>query len=213
MRYEGIQSFYDFRNYSPDQLKKDAQKLIDVGNFGMIQFWLEVFGFQDAKAVYDAVGAVDSGKVTFDNVIQPLLDIERDSYTKGVALQLPSMVALDKDLRDASSDAEKQMDEFSVEMSMRKDIFDNIVAFSLTDDAKALDPELARFVEKSVIEGRRNGLHLPEDKRLEIKDIKKRISDLGVDFNKNLNEDTTFLLFDKSELEGVPEDLVNSFEK
>jgi len=196
MRYEGIQSFYDFRNYSPDQLKKDAQKLID-----------------DAKAVYDAVGAVDSGKVTFDNVIQPLLDIERDSYTKGVALQLPSMVALDKDLRDASSDAEKQMDEFSVEMSMRKDIFDNIVAFSLTDDAKALDPELARFVEKSVIEGRRNGLHLPEDKRLEIKDIKKRISDLGVDFNKNLNEDTTFLLFDKSELEGVPEDLVNSFEK
>ena len=113
------------------------------------------------------------------------MDIERDSYTKGVALQLPSMVALDKDLRDASSDAEKQMDEFSVEMSMRKDIFDNIVAFSLTDDAKALDPELARFVEKSVIEGRRNGLHLPEDKSLEIKDIKKRISDLGVDFKSD----------------------------
>ena len=32
MRYEGIQSFYDFRNYSTDQLKKDAQKLIDVSN-------------------------------------------------------------------------------------------------------------------------------------------------------------------------------------
>merc|ERR1712192_44524 len=71
------------------------------------------------------------------------------------------------------------------EMSMRKDIFDNIVAFSLTD----------------------------EDKRLEIKNIKKRISELGVNFNKNLNEDTTFLTFDESELTGVPEDLVKSFEK
>merc|ERR1719154_950641 len=98
-------------------------------------------------------------------------------------------------------------------MSMRKDIFDNLVAFSLTDEEKTLDPELTRFVEKSVTDGKRNGLHLPEDKRLEIKNIKKRISELGVNFNKNLNEDTTFLAFDESELSGVPEDLVKSFEK
>jgi Zn-dependent oligopeptidase len=96
---------------------------------------------------------------------------------------------------------------------MRKDLFDNIVAFSLTDEAKTLNAELTRFVEKSVIDGKRNGLHLPEDKRLEIKNIKKRISELGVNFNKNLNEDTTFLAFDESELSGVPEDLVKSFEK
>ena len=39
------------------------------------------------------------------------------------------MVAIDKDVRDASNKAEKLMDEFKVEMSMRKDVFDNIVAF------------------------------------------------------------------------------------
>ena len=39
------------------------------------------------------------------------------------------MVALDKEVRDAASKAEKIMDEFSVEMEMRKDIFDNLVAF------------------------------------------------------------------------------------
>ena len=54
------------------------------------------------------------------------------------------MVALDKGLRDASSEAEKMLDEFSVEMSMRKDIFDNLVAFSQTDEAKGLNPELQR---------------------------------------------------------------------
>ena len=46
-------------------------------------------------------------------------------------IKLASMVALDKGVRDASSEAEKLMDEFSVEMSMRKDVFDNIVAFRL----------------------------------------------------------------------------------
>ena len=54
---------------------------------------------------------------------------------------------------------------------------------------------------------------MDEAKREEIKTIKKRISELGVEFSKNLNEDTTFLLFDQSELTGVPEDLVGSFEK
>ena len=41
--------------------------------------------------------------------------------------------------------------------------------------------------------------------------IKKRISELGTDFNKNLNEDTTFLMVPEKELAGVPEDLVLGF--
>ena len=40
------------------------------------------------------------------------------------------MVATDKALRDSSSDAQKMLEEFKVEMSMRKDVFDNILVFS-----------------------------------------------------------------------------------
>ena len=54
---------------------------------------------QDCKAVYDAVAEVDPSKVTFNNTILPLLEVDRDSEGRGVALQLPAMVALDKDLR------------------------------------------------------------------------------------------------------------------
>jgi len=196
MRYEGIQCNYAFRSITPDDIKKDVQALID-----------------DAKVVYDSVGAVETDKVTFASVVQPILDIEREAYTRGVALQLPSMVALEKEIRDASSDAEKRMDEFSVEMSMRKDIFDNLVAFSESKEAEGLEAEAKRFLEKSVTEGKRNGLHLPEERREQIKVIKKRISELGTDFSKNLNEDTTFLYFSEEELSGVPEDLVKSFDR
>lgn len=64
-----------------------------------------------------------------------------------------------------------------------------------------------------MVEGRRNGLHLDEEKRQQITKIKKRISELGVTFNKNLNEDTTHLYLEAGNLTGVPEDLVNSLEK
>ena len=86
-------------------------------------------GSQDCKAVYDGVAGVQAGNVSFTTVLRPLLSVDADSAHRGVALQLPGMVATDKALRDASSDAEKMLEEFEVEMSMRKDVFDNIVAF------------------------------------------------------------------------------------
>ena len=46
----------------------------------------------------------------------------------------PGMVATEKAFRDASSDAEKMLEEFEVKMSMRKDMFDNILAFSKSDE-------------------------------------------------------------------------------
>ena len=33
VRFDGIKSYYDFRQVSSDQLKTDAQKLIDVRSF------------------------------------------------------------------------------------------------------------------------------------------------------------------------------------
>ena len=87
---------------------------------------------QDCKAVYDSVAKVDAGAVSFSSVIQPLLNVDSDSAHRGVALQMPGMVATEKAFRDAK----KMLEEFEVKMSMRKDVFDNILAFSKSDEAK-----------------------------------------------------------------------------
>jgi Zn-dependent oligopeptidase len=54
---------------------------------------------------------------------------------------------------------------------------------------------------------------LDEETRNEVKRIKMKISELGTKFGSNLNEENTILEFAVDELTGVPQDLVDSFEK
>ena len=118
-----------------------------------------------------------------------------------------------KAIRDASVEAEKKLSTFEVDLSMKKEIFDNVCTFQEKIGLEGLTVEEKRFVEKTIIAGKRNGLHLDADKRDKVKAVKKKITALGTQFGFNLNEDTTHIYFTVEELEGVPKDLVDSFEK
>ena len=196
MRQFGIVCDWALHQRTPADLEKATDALIEK-----------------IQAGYDAVGKLDPSEVTFENCIKPLIDLERTHSTEENPIDFAQHCVEDKSLREASVAQSKRLNEFSVEMSMRKDIFDNVTAFKERCGLDALTAEQRRFVEREIVDGKRSGLHLDEANREKIKAIKKEISKLGTDFMSNLGEDTTFLEFTREELAGVPEDLVNSFEK
>lgn len=165
-----------------------------------------------SKKVYDAVGAVPKDQVTFDNVAKALADDHTASSTERNLLDFLQHVSADKELRDASVAADKKMSDFDVEMSMRQDVFDNLLAVE-AKFGSGLSGETKRYLERLVKLGKRNGLHLSKDIQDKIKAIKKRMSDLSIEFNQNLNEENTTLNFTKEELVGVPDDFFEGLDK
>ena len=174
----------------------------------------------DAKAICDRTrklldkiaADVTLETATFENVVLPMAEDENNANLESRIIGFYQAVSGDSKLRDASSKAEEIMDEFGIEASMREDIFKLVDAAYKKGDK--LDPESQRLLEKERKSYITNGLSIPAGpQRDRFKEIKKRLSQIQIEFQKNLNEENGGIWFTKKELEGVPDDVVEGFEK
>ncbi|RDW58165.1 putative saccharolysin [Coleophoma cylindrospora] len=181
---------------TPESLVEDAKKICD-----------------STRQLLDKIAAeVTPETATFENVVLPMAYEENMAGLKNRIIGFYQAVSTDQKLRDASSKAEELMDEFSIEASMREDIF-KLVDAAFQKKAK-LDPESQRLLEKERKSYITNGLGIPAGpQRDRFKEIKKRMSQIQIEFQKNLNEENGELWFTKQELEGVPTDVLETFEK
>lgn len=188
---------------TPQSILDDAKRLINASR----------------KAQDDVVRSVTPEVATFGNVLRPLAVDENSMALESHILGFYQAVSTDKKLRDASSEAEKMMDEFFIESAMREDVFKLVDAVFQRETGKdgddgSLDPESRRLLEKERRNFIRNGLGLPAGpKRDRFKEIKKRLSQLCIQFQKNLNEENGGLWFTKEELDGVPDDVLSGLKK
>ncbi|KAH8703044.1 putative saccharolysin [Talaromyces proteolyticus] len=154
-------------------------------------------------------------EATFDNVLLPIVHEEDAAAMERRIIGFYQAVSTDSRLRDASSKGEEMMDECNIEASMREDIF-ALVQTAWDRSRKAgskLDDESLRLLDQKRKSYIQNGLGIGKGpKRDRFKEIKKRLSQLSIEFQKNLNEENGGIWFTRKELEGVPEDILSGLE-
>ncbi|EGE08205.1 hypothetical protein TEQG_07263 [Trichophyton equinum CBS 127.97] len=181
---------------TPTSVVEDTKRLIEL-----------------SRAIQDGVAKnVTAETASFDKVVLPLARDENTMALESHILGFYQSVSTDSKLRDASTEAERLMNDFGIESAMREDLYKLVDA--AVKKKEKLDPESQKLLEKEHKDYLRNGLGLPAGpKRDRFKEIKKRLSDIAIEFQKNLNEENGGLWFTREQLAGVPEDVLSGLKK
>ncbi|RCH81928.1 hypothetical protein CU098_006959, partial [Rhizopus stolonifer] len=153
----------------------------------------------DELAINDQIAQLKPEEQTYENIAQLVSSL--------------SQFSPDAAIREASVEAETKVDQFSIEQSMRHDIYTVVQGYISKTDLSTLGAEEARMLEKMEQSFRRSGLHLEQEKREELKDLRKRLSEVCIEFNKNWARESSTVQFTKEELEGLDDDFLGGLKK
>ncbi|KAE9191249.1 Thimet oligopeptidase [Phytophthora fragariae] len=165
------------------------------------------------KRVDDEIAALAPSAVTFANSAQKLIDLDHEMLSRVTNVTFLGQVAADKDTRDACTKADEAIEDFSVQRSMRADVYKAIHSLYKGAAYQTLDKTTQRYVHRLVQDFERNGLQLPEEKQKEVQAWKQKLSKLGIQFQQNLSEETIEVKFSRDELKGLSEDFIAALEK
>eukprot|EP00697_Spironema_sp_BW2_P011434 gnl/Spiro4/27117_TR13490_c0_g1_i1.p1 gnl/Spiro4/27117_TR13490_c0_g1~~gnl/Spiro4/27117_TR13490_c0_g1_i1.p1 ORF type:complete len:748 (+),score=216.92 gnl/Spiro4/27117_TR13490_c0_g1_i1:171-2246(+) len=184
-----IKSRFDL---SPTQISSLAAALIDA-----------------SRRELDAVAA-SRASPSWRSTIAPLVSLDACFSVVEKSCTFPQHVSPNKEIREASVAADTVLSDFQVEASCRHDVYMAVKEFSESAEISTLSAEAKRYLEHTLRDFRRKGLHLTEELRAQVKTLNQELSQLQITYTKNLGEEDTKLSFSRDDLEGMPDDFVSS---
>jgi thimet oligopeptidase len=160
----------------------------------------------EAEAALGRIGRLQPAEVNFTNTVRALDDVNYTIARVENRLSVIKETSTNAAVRDAATDQVKKIDEWSVGLDYREDVYRAVKAYA--DTHPALHDEDAKLLADTMRDYRRAGLDLPKDKRDEVEAQRKKLSALTTDFESNVTKAERRVLFTKAEAEGVPEDFL-----
>jgi thimet oligopeptidase len=160
----------------------------------------------DGNAALDRIGKLTAGEVNFTNTLRALDDLGFELGTVDNRLSIIQQTSTNAEVRDAATDAVKNLESWMVDIDYREDVYRAVKAYA--DIKPALIGEDAKLLSETMRDYRRAGLDLPKSDRDEVERMLKELTGLSTDFDENINNAKMPLKFTKAELEGIPDDFL-----
>lgn len=161
---------------------------------------------RNGTAALDTIGKLSPKEVTFNNTVRALDDLGYALSTADNRLTLIQQTSTNAGVRDATTDALKNLEAWMVSIDYREDVYRAVKAYA---DAKPkLQGEDAKLLFETMRDYRRAGLDLPKSDRDEVERMRKELSNLSTDFEENVTKATQSVRFTKAELDGLPDDFL-----
>ncbi len=161
----------------------------------------------DGNAALDRIGQLAPAEVGFNNTLRALDDMESESTKSANRLNLIKETSTELALRDAATDGIKELEEWSVGLDYREDVYRAVKAYA--DTKPALAGEDAKLLEDTMRSYRRAGLALPKAERDVVEHLRKEVALLATDFEQNINKAHLSFAFARAELDGCSADFLD----
>jgi oligopeptidase A len=166
-----------------------------------------------AAAKLDGFLSQDRGRMTFESVVLGLDETTRQlNEAWGLVSHLDSLCNA-PDLRQAYNQMLPSVTAFFAKIPLNADLWDLLVTYSKTEEAKALSGVRKRALEEAMEGFRQHGADLPPDKKARMEAIESELSQLTQKYSENVLDSTNaweLLIDDASRLKGLPQSAIDA---
>ncbi|KAI9197197.1 Thimet oligopeptidase [Polychytrium aggregatum] len=173
------------------------------------------FNLTPAEIESAASSALDLQKKSksFSSSFGQLAQCDNDITGELSVVQFLKHISTEPEVRATSTAVSQQIQSAQIEISMRSDVYRSLLSTPVSAQTHPDGDEDSRLVEKTLQDYERNGLGLSQDRQDRLRKLRMRISELCLEFSKNLADDRTVVKLTRDELEGLPEAFLQGLEK
>ncbi|WP_298542998.1 M3 family metallopeptidase [uncultured Aquimarina sp.] len=192
-------------------MKNPLLELFDLAPFSKIQSEHFLPAIKNAitiaKQEVDAI-VTNTENPSFSNTIEKLeYSGELLDRVTSVFFNLNS-AETNEEIQKIAQEASPLLSEFSNDIALNSDLFKKIETVYTHKNSLDLSPEQSTLLEKRYKSFSRNGANLPADKKEQLREIDKELSQLSLKFGENVLAETNkfeMLLTDETDLAGLPD--------
>jgi len=148
--------------------------------------------------------ALPAGSRTFENTLLAIEDIGDLLEDAQGRYGFMSYVAEDEKVRAASDQLREALEKYEVELAFREDLYAAVAEYARSPAAEALAGEDRRLLDWTLRDYRRDGFDLPPERRQRVKEMKARLVELGLAFQRNIDAYQDAILISRDQLAGLP---------
>ncbi|WOF15170.1 Zn-dependent oligopeptidase [Methanoplanus sp. FWC-SCC4] len=162
---------------------------------------------QTANASLNAITDIAPEKRNFENTVIAFDSIMNDYSDSVIPLIAMGNVYPDAKIAEEGMKSAESYYTFDADVYTRRDLYNALKSVN------PRNPQESRLYDVIIREFEHNGLNLPDERLLKVREMKQELSALESQFSANLNNDNTTIQFSPDDLRGVPESSLNSFSK
>jgi thimet oligopeptidase len=108
-------------------------------------------------------------------------------------------------VRAAGDSMREALEKFQIELGFREDLYAAVVEYASGAEAASLEGESKRLLDWTLRDYKRDGFGLPPQRRARVRELKERLVELGVAFQRNIDNWDDAIFVSREELSGLPD--------